>query len=217
MQEVVSACALEPACEAITLWGFTDNYTWINDNGDPDDPLLFDRNYEKKPAYTGFLSGLAGNAPALGENVLENSDFTAGTDPWQASNGELTVDAADGRDGYSACVTGRTDTSDALTRSDLLSALSGGGTFSFSAAVRLPGADSESVTATLTVEVPGQDPQELSLAGGLAGDSWFNLAGFFTVDFSAAAPSAIRLNLYGPPADVDLCAANVEIRPVSAP
>ena len=44
---------------AITTWGFTDKYTWIRGYFKKMDwPLLFDEEYNKKPAYFGFLEGL---------------------------------------------------------------------------------------------------------------------------------------------------------------
>jgi endo-1,4-beta-xylanase len=54
--DVVRVCVLEPRCEAITVWGFTDAHTWING----DTPLLFDAQYAPKPAYTGVLDALRG-------------------------------------------------------------------------------------------------------------------------------------------------------------
>jgi endo-1,4-beta-xylanase len=54
--DVVRVCVLEPRCEAITFWGFTDAHTWING----DMPLLFDRAYQPKPAYAGVLDALRG-------------------------------------------------------------------------------------------------------------------------------------------------------------
>ena len=55
-----------------------------------------------------------------------------------------------------------------------------------------------------------------STASGVANDAgWFNLAGYFTLGYSVE-PLAISLNLNGPPSDVQLCVANVEVRPVSA-
>jgi len=44
----------------ITMWGITDKNTWLRDtaNGNREYPLLFDENYLKKPAYSGFLEGL---------------------------------------------------------------------------------------------------------------------------------------------------------------
>lgn len=55
-REVVRVCMLEPRCEAITFWGFTDAHTWL----DGDRPLLFDAQYQPKPAYYGVLDALRG-------------------------------------------------------------------------------------------------------------------------------------------------------------
>lgn len=54
--DVVRVCVVEPRCEAITFWGFTDAHTWING----DSPLLFDAQYMPKPAYRGVLDALRG-------------------------------------------------------------------------------------------------------------------------------------------------------------
>jgi endo-1,4-beta-xylanase len=54
--DVVRVCVLEPRCEAVTFWGFTDAHTWISG----DSPLLFDAQYSPKPAYTGVLDALRG-------------------------------------------------------------------------------------------------------------------------------------------------------------
>ncbi|MDP4261467.1 MAG: endo-1,4-beta-xylanase [Bacteroidota bacterium] len=43
----------------VTVWGVTDNYSWIVvSQGHEDSPLLFDASYHKKPAYTGLWQGL---------------------------------------------------------------------------------------------------------------------------------------------------------------
>jgi endo-1,4-beta-xylanase len=44
---------------AITTWGVTDKYTWLTAFWHPKEyPLLLDSEYNKKPAYQGFLGGL---------------------------------------------------------------------------------------------------------------------------------------------------------------
>jgi endo-1,4-beta-xylanase len=44
---------------ALTTWGLRDNESWLLDFwGVPDWPLMFDENYNKKPAYDGFIEGL---------------------------------------------------------------------------------------------------------------------------------------------------------------
>ncbi|MBD1261949.1 endo-1,4-beta-xylanase [Maribacter polysiphoniae] len=44
---------------ALTVWGLRDNESWLIDFwGNPDWPLLFDENYNKKQAYQGYVEGL---------------------------------------------------------------------------------------------------------------------------------------------------------------
>jgi len=45
----------------ITVWGFRDQDSWLYD-GNTDWPLLYDNNFDPKPAYDGFVEGLKGNA-----------------------------------------------------------------------------------------------------------------------------------------------------------
>jgi endo-1,4-beta-xylanase len=54
--DVVRLCVMEPACHAVTFWGFTDAHTWITG----DMPLLYDAQYARKPAYFGALDALSG-------------------------------------------------------------------------------------------------------------------------------------------------------------
>ena len=55
-KSIVSVCLAEPRCEAVTFWGVSDAHTWISG----DTPLLFDRQYAAKAAYTGVLDALRG-------------------------------------------------------------------------------------------------------------------------------------------------------------
>ncbi len=49
---------IPPAQRAgITIWGLTDNTSWLYNNG-KEFPLLYDAEYNKKPAYGAFLQGL---------------------------------------------------------------------------------------------------------------------------------------------------------------
>lgn len=59
---------VEPGCEAVTFWGFTDRHSWINHDGEPDDALLYDGDPVAKPAYDGALDGLRGLLPGAGED-----------------------------------------------------------------------------------------------------------------------------------------------------
>jgi endo-1,4-beta-xylanase len=59
-REVIAACVAEARCHAVTFWGFTDRYSWIDSFFGPDDPLLFDDSYRPKPAYYGVMDALRG-------------------------------------------------------------------------------------------------------------------------------------------------------------
>jgi endo-1,4-beta-xylanase len=54
--DIVALCVAEPRCDAVTFWGFTDAHTWIAG----DEPLLYDAQYARKPAYDGALDALSG-------------------------------------------------------------------------------------------------------------------------------------------------------------
>jgi endo-1,4-beta-xylanase len=44
----------------VTVWGVSDTDSWLNTVASPDAPLLFDQNYKKKQAYSGFKQALLG-------------------------------------------------------------------------------------------------------------------------------------------------------------
>jgi len=69
--DMVAACVAQSACAAVTVWGITDKYTWLNINVNPNSnagcatgvlpaPLLWDENYAKKSAYNGVMNALLG-------------------------------------------------------------------------------------------------------------------------------------------------------------
>jgi endo-1,4-beta-xylanase len=57
-REVVGVCVSHPRCHAVTFWGFTDAHSWIDSEGD--DPLLFDEQYQPKPAFFGVQDAYLG-------------------------------------------------------------------------------------------------------------------------------------------------------------
>ena len=59
-QRLASACANEPACTGLFVWGFTDKYNWVDGTfGGTNLPCLLDEDLNRKPAYEGFRAGLS--------------------------------------------------------------------------------------------------------------------------------------------------------------
>jgi endo-1,4-beta-xylanase len=59
--DIVAVCVAEPLCLAVTAWGVSDKYSWLNAvNCATPRPLLFDDNYSPKPAYAGVLDAFLG-------------------------------------------------------------------------------------------------------------------------------------------------------------
>ena len=88
----VNACMNVRQCDAFTLWGFTDKYTWIDGEFGEDAPLIYDDEYQRKPAYFGVADGLlrieadeAGQLP----NLIANGNLEIGLDGWSTWAGEL--------------------------------------------------------------------------------------------------------------------------------
>lgn len=63
--DMLTACLVTPACEAFVMWGFVDKYSWLN--GDEpsskhiDAPLIYDENYQPKPAFSALVATLNGS------------------------------------------------------------------------------------------------------------------------------------------------------------
>jgi endo-1,4-beta-xylanase len=58
---VTNACLAVSRCTSITVWGIPDKYSWVPSTFPGEGaPLLFDDNYNKKPAYNSTLTALGG-------------------------------------------------------------------------------------------------------------------------------------------------------------
>lgn len=59
-RDVLAACLQVQNCRAFVTWGLSDRYSWIEGfTGLPDQPLLFDRQGQPKPAYQAVREELA--------------------------------------------------------------------------------------------------------------------------------------------------------------
>jgi endo-1,4-beta-xylanase len=58
---LVEVCVSEPRCKMLTLWDFTDKYSWIPEHHEGYDAATpFDEDHEEKPAYYAVQRALEG-------------------------------------------------------------------------------------------------------------------------------------------------------------
>lgn len=59
-RSVIETALAADKCPAVMLWGFTDRYSWVPDTtgGTYDHALIFDRDYQPKPAYAAIAEAL---------------------------------------------------------------------------------------------------------------------------------------------------------------
>ncbi|CAI6298485.1 unnamed protein product [Periconia digitata] len=62
-ERVAGACLAVESCIGMTVWGISDKYSWIPETFPGEGAAnVWGESYEKKPAYTGFLAGINGEA-----------------------------------------------------------------------------------------------------------------------------------------------------------
>ncbi len=83
---VVNACLAITACAGVTIWGFTDKYSWVPDTFPGEGfALIYDNNYSQKPSYTAVHNALDNGSP---------SDTTAPTTPGAPTASSVTSSGA---------------------------------------------------------------------------------------------------------------------------
>jgi endo-1,4-beta-xylanase len=91
---VVGSCLDVDGCIGVTVWGFTDKHSWIPSTFPGEgDAMIYDSNYNKKPAWTSISSVLAaaatggGNPPASSSTTLVTVTTTPTVTPTSTSAG----------------------------------------------------------------------------------------------------------------------------------
>ncbi len=95
---VVNACRAVSACGGITTWGIDDGSSWLPNSccggGNEAAALLWDANYQQKPAYAAVNAALGGGSPQVpgtpGTPTASNVTASSLSLSWSASSGTVT-------------------------------------------------------------------------------------------------------------------------------
>lgn len=103
----VAACVQTARCVGVTIWDWTDKYSWVPSTFSGQGAACpWDENFQKKPAYDGVLSALEGTASATSTSTTTTSGSggsTAVAQHWGQCGGQ-------GWAGATSCATGYTCT-----------------------------------------------------------------------------------------------------------
>lgn len=215
-QRVAAACVEAANCTAVTTWGFTDAHSWIDAQFGADDALLFDENYQRKPAYYGFVDGFlgvtldeSGDAP----NIVGNSSFETGLDQWSMmGDGALQVAKDVAHSGYrSAKAVGRTANWQG-PRYDVQGLVEAGRDYDVSVFTRLGNTNTgANVNLTAQVTCAGEAAQFVWLGQAAAtATGWASIAG--TLQVPNCDVQDIAVYAEGPDAGVDIYVDDFTVR-----
>ena len=224
-QLVAGACAEEPACEAVTTWGFTDADTWIDAAFGTDQPLEFDDQYQPKPSYYGLIDGFGGILPASSETLFTNGNCDNGTTGWAPFGSGTLYSVPDGVEGTACGFTGRTATFNAPSQ-NISGLFQSGDTISANAFVRIANTDGGTVTSapidiSLKVSLPTADGgttttfQRVGSTVTANPTTWVPIGGTAAMGFSAS-PTSLTMYFEGPPAGVDVQVDQADLRVLQA-
>jgi hypothetical protein len=216
---VVAACVATPSCEAVTTWGFTDRYSWIDSTFGADDPLEFDDALARKPAYYAMVDGFAGvpaDAEGLAPNLIGNGSFEAGADAWFGFGiAGVTTDSSEHSGKRAGLAAGRTDTWQGPAI-DVTSLVQAGWVYDASAFVSVQGAASDAVRLSAKITCQGQSATFTSVAATTASQgSYAGLSG--TLSIPLCPLSEVVLYAEGPAAGVSILIDDVALRGRSEP
>ena len=218
-QRVVAACAATPGCEAVTTWGFTDKYSWIDSTFGPDDPLEFDDALARKPAYYAMVDGFEGLAPdaeGVVPNLIGNASFEAGSDSWFGFGiPSVSVDSRDHTGDFAGLGAGRTDTWQGPAI-DVTSLVQAGWTYDASAFLSIKGASSDAVRLSAKITCQGAADTFTTIASNTATKgSYVSLSGALALPLCPL--SQVVLYAEGPAAGVSILIDDVALRERSEP
>ena len=211
----VNACMNIERCDAVTVWGFTDKYSWIDGEFGPDDPLLYTADYERKPAYyalaDGFI-GIAADASGVMPNLIANGNFEVATDGWTTLDETALRSTVAQKNGITSLIASSTDTAKATASIDITSLLKANNVYDVEAWVM--GANESTLASSVNVmlECVGEEAETIVVNSTVASNTEFTqLTGTLAIDecdFVSA-----TLVIASPAANEDIYLDAISLRP----
>ncbi|MFF0309183.1 endo-1,4-beta-xylanase [Streptosporangium sp. NPDC004379] len=94
-RNIMDACLAVSRCVGVTIWGFTDKYSWVPDTFPGEGAALpYDENYGRKPAYTAIHDALAAGGPDPSDTTPPTAPGTPSVSSVTSSGAALTWTAA---------------------------------------------------------------------------------------------------------------------------
>lgn len=211
----VNACMNVELCDAVTFWGFTDKYSWVDGFFGPDDPLLYTAEYIRKPAYYAIadaLLGIAADASGVMPNLIANGNFEIATDGWTTLDETALRSTINKKNGITSLVASATDADKARASTDITSLLKPNSVYNVEAWVM--SANESTLTSSLNVilECVGEDAETMVVNSAIASNTEFTqLTGTLTTP-DCELVSAI-LFVEGPAVSEDIFLDAVSLRP----
>ncbi|KAI0044987.1 glycoside hydrolase family 10 protein [Auriscalpium vulgare] len=89
---VIAACTAVPKCIGVTVWDYTDKYSWIPSASPGKGAACpWDANYNKKPAYQGILNGFGASSSSTTSSSTTTSSGSTTSSSSSSGSGSGTV------------------------------------------------------------------------------------------------------------------------------
>jgi GH35 family endo-1,4-beta-xylanase len=211
----VNACMNVERCDAVTIWGFTDKYSWIDGEFGPDDPLLYTADYQRKPAYFAIADGLMGieaDEPGVMPNLIANGNFEIASDGWTTLDETAQRSTENKKNGTTSLISTSTDSAIATASYDITSLVKAKGAYDLEAWLMSANETTLESSTNVSFECVGEEAQTLMISSGLASNTEFSkLSGTFTAPECELV--AVTLVVEGPAINEDIYLDAVSLRP----
>ncbi|MEZ9370996.1 endo-1,4-beta-xylanase [Shewanella sp. 10N.286.51.B2] len=181
----VNACMNVDRCDAVTVWGFTDKYSWIDGEFGPDDPLLYTADYQRKPAYFAIADafmGIEADASGVMPNLIANGNFEIGTDGWTTLDETAMRTTEYQQNGITSLLSSASEDAKATASIDITSLLKANSVYDLKAWVMSANETTLASSVNVILECVAEEANTIVVNSAVASNTEFTqLSGSFSV------------------------------------